>query len=167
MTPQELSMLGPYFRDGERFLNGTVIDWTTIDYQTMVWMVQLRTSLDAPIALIRGAHPNRPSAVDACCPSVPLGQVFMALTRLQRCSWGIYSGCSFHVDTREFDYLPSRWLAVKEQEEAQVKAAGLSELITSRKDGWLYLSYAHARAIEALALVCRIAEGKRAAPEAV
>lgn len=167
MTPQELVALGPYFREGERFLNGTVIDWNTIDYQTMFWVVQLRTSLDAPISLIRGAHPNRPSAVDACCPSVPLAQVFMALTRLQLCSWGIYSGCSFHVDTREFRYLPSRWLAVKEAEEHALISSGLRELITSRRDGWLYLSYAHPRAFEAVALVCRLAESKRATPEAV
>jgi hypothetical protein len=116
MTKAELASLA-YFKDGERFLNGQVVDWEPIAYRTMYWLAELRRLLDAPIHLIRGAHPNRPSAVDACCPSVPLAEVFLGLTRLPECSWGIYSGCSFHLDTREYERVPARWLAVKDAEE--------------------------------------------------
>jgi hypothetical protein len=166
MTEAELTMLDPFFRDGERYLNGQVIDWSTISYRTMFWLVQLRNQLQSPIRLIRGAHPNRPSAVDACCPSAPLAQIFMALTRLQQCSWGIYSGCSFHVDTREFSYLPARWLAVRPDEEVYLSGRGLTGLIVDRKDGWLYLSYAHPRALEAALLVCELAERQRGGRDA-
>ena len=161
MTQAELIMLGPYFRDGERLLNGRIVDWSTISYQTMCWMVQLRRAIDAPIRLIRGAHPNRPSAVDFCCPGVPLAQLFMVLTRIQRCSWGIYSGGSAHLDTREFEYLPARWLAVKPEEEVYLSGRGLTGLIYDRKDGWLYLSYAHPRSLEAVSLICELSEKRR------
>jgi len=161
MTPIELKAIGPWFRDGERYLNGTPIDWTPISYDTMFWMKVLRELLDAPIKLIRGAHPNRPSAVDATCSSVPLAQVYTALTRLQRVSWGIYSGNTFHLDTREFEYCPARWLAVHDHEEGILKQFGLGELETNRKDGWIYLNYHHPKALDAVNLVCRLAERPR------
>ena len=164
MTPAELQTLGPYFRPGERYLNGKPIDWNTIDYQTMFWMRKLREHLGAPIRLIRGAHTHQPTAVDACCPMVPMAQVFLALTRLQRCSWGIYSGASFHVDTRPFQYLPARWAAVKEDQEGLLKDAGLADLETYRKDGWIYLSFNDARALEGVRFVCELADGQRPAP---
>jgi hypothetical protein len=160
MTLAELAELG-YFRDGERFLNGQVIDWATIDAATMRAVAELRRLVDAPVHLIRGAHPNRPSAVDGCCPSVPLAAVFLALTRLQGCSWGIYSGCSFHVDMRAFERVPARWLAVKEREEHLLKTFGLDGLVTGRKDGWIYLAYGPAASLEAVTLICRLAEGQR------
>lgn len=163
MTSTELATLA-YFRDGERFLNGTVIDWSTIHYKTMYWMAELRRLLDAPIRLIRGAHPNRPEAVDACCPSVPLAEVYLALTRLPGCSWGVYSGCSFHLDTRAYEHVPARWLAVKENEERVLKEFGLRNLETSRRDGWIYLAYGPAASLEAVTLICRLAEGQRTAP---
>jgi hypothetical protein len=167
MTPAELQTLGPYFRPGERYLNGTPVEWTSIHYETMFWLKVLREHLDAPIHLIRGAHPHQPTAIDACCPSVPLAQVFLALTRVPRCSWGIYSGASFHVDCREFRFLPSRWLAVKLEEERLLKEFGLGELETARKGGWIYLSFNHPKALDAVNLVCRLADGKRTAPAAV
>lgn len=167
MTPAELQTLKPYFRDGERYLNGTLVDWSTISYETMFWIKQLREHLGESIRLIRGAHPNRPSAVDFCCPDVPMGQLFLALTRVQRGSWGIYSGASAHLDTREFDYLPARWLAVKESEDHLLKEFGLRELEASRKDGWIYLNYSHPKALDAVNLICRLAEGQRTSPTAV
>lgn len=167
MNPVELKNLGPYFREGERYLNGQAIDWSTISYETMHWLTQVREHLDAPVMLIRGAHPHQPTAVDWCCPGVPLAQVFLALTRVPRCSWGVYSGGSAHLDTRPCVALPARWMAVKIQEEELLKECGLAELETARKDGWIYLAYNHAKALDALVLVCRLAEGKRTAPAAV
>lgn len=164
MNQSELTSLGPYFRDGERLLNGQTVDWSTIHYETMFWLKQLREHLDAPIRLIRGAHPHQPTAVDACCPTVPLSHVFMGLTRLQRCSWGLYSGASFHVDTREFRYLPARWIAVKLEEERLLKEFDLADLETARKDGWIYLTFNHPKALDAVTLICRLADGKRTAP---
>lgn len=162
MTPAELQSLSPWFREGERFLNGTVIDWSDIAYRTMFWMVELRKRLDSPIHLIRGAHPGKPTAVDACCPGRPLSAVYMALTRLQECSWGVYSGNSFHLDTRPFEYVPARWMAVKGDEEGILADHGLQALVTSRKDGWVYLSYDHDRAFEGLSLVLELARRKAA-----
>lgn len=166
MQLHELALLGPEFRDGERFLNGTVVDWSEIDFETMQIVKQLRRTLDEPIHLIRGAHPNQPTAIDACCPALSLHQVFMALTRLQGCSWGVYSGGSFHLDTRPIQALPARWMAVKEAERYALHDAGLLELATSRKDGWIYLSFSHAHSFAGLSLVLDLAEKKRVGSEA-
>lgn len=164
MTPSQLKTLA-HFRDGERFLNGMVIDWSTIEYQTMFWLEQLRLTLDAPIRLIRGAHPTQPTAVDACCPDRSMGEIFLGLTRLPPCSWGIYSGASFHLDTRAFGYQPARWLAVKDDEENLLKQFSLTDLETGRKDGWLYLAFNHPKSLDAVNLICRVADGKRLQPE--
>jgi hypothetical protein len=129
-----------------------------VNYQTMFWMTHLREGLDAPLRLIRGPHPNRASAVDACCPDRHLAHVFLGLTRLPSCSWGVYSGGSFHVDTREYDYRPARWMAVKDSQAERLKEAGFADLVTSHKDGWLYLAYDHPQSFEALSLVFHLAE---------
>lgn len=163
MTSSDLQRLAPWFGERERYLNGRPVDWATIHYPTMAALRQLREHLHAPIALIRGAHPNRPEAVDACCPTLPLSRVVMGLTRLQGVSWGVYSGHSFHVDHRQVpaDGLPARWMAVKIEEEPILKEQGLDGLITSRAAGWAYLSWHHERSFDAMALVCLLAEGRR------
>lgn len=167
MTKDELVRLAPYFDESERFVNGAPVLWDSISIDTMLHVRILREVLAAPIWLIRGAHPNRPSAIDGCCPAVPLAQIFMALTRLQRCSWGIYSGNSFHIDTREYHDVPARWLAVKLEERPQLEAAGLGHLVSDRRDGWLYLDYGQADSLAAVRVVCRLAERPRAAPAGV
>lgn len=159
MTLQELATLR-YFRPDERYLNGQPIDWASISYRTLYWLDVLRAELGAPIRLIRGAHPHQPTAVDACCPARSLAEVYLALTRLPDCSWGIYSGASFHVDTREYETLPARWLAVRETEVPLLRECGLAELETGRRDGWVYLSYRHPRSLEAIGLICRLAAGE-------
>lgn len=162
MTLDELAALAPYFREGERYLNGTLIIWPDLHFRTMILVKTLRELLDAPIRLIRGPHPGKPTAIDACCPDRPLSQIFMALTRLQGCSWGVYSGNSFHLDLRDLVHgLPARWMAVKIEEEPTLKEHGLDGLITSRASGWAYLSWNHARSFEALGIVLRLADGKR------
>lgn len=158
MTLAELAAIGPWFHEGERYLNGKEIDWAVVNYKTMYWVKRLREMLDAPITLIRGPHPNRPEAVDACCPELPLSRVYLALTRIPECSWGVYSGNSFHIDTREYQYKPARWMAVKAGERGKLHDAGLSDLVTDHKDGWLYLAYDHPKAFQALSLVFQLAE---------
>lgn len=159
MTPDELKTL-TYFRDGERYLNNTQVDWSTIDYHTMQCVELLRQYLDEPIILIRGAHPNRPSAIDACCPKKPLSAVFLALTRLQYASWGIYSGGSFHIDVRTFHGYPARWAGIKIEEEGILKDRGLACLEAYRANGWIYLLYNHDLSLDGINLVCELS-GKR------
>lgn len=113
MTLTELALLSPYFRDGERLLNGTPVDWSQVAFEPMRQVFTLRNLLDEPVRLIRGAHPTRPDAVDFCVPTVPYKQLVMAVLRLP-CSYGFYSGASVHVDTRSGP--TARWLAVKENE---------------------------------------------------
>ena len=157
MTPFELNTL-KYFHDGERYLGGHVIDWSDIAYTTMFWLSKLRERLDSPIRLIRGAHPGKPTAVDFCCPGRPLSAVFLGLTRLQECSWGIYSGNSAHLDTRPYAYLPARWVAVKVDQEGILNDRGLAGLEGYRANGWIYLTYDHDLSFEAVKLVCELAE---------
>lgn len=164
MTAAELATL-THFRAGERFLNGQPVDWSTISYRTAYWLDVLRGLLGAPIVLIRGAHPHQPSAVDACCPERPLAEIYLALTRLPECSWGIYSGASFHVDTRQYETVPARWLAVKESEAHVLAEHGLAALETGRRDGWVYLAYGPAKSLEAVKLICELAEARRRQPQ--
>ncbi len=164
MTKTQLGTLA-FFRDGERFLDGTPIDWTPIHYETMQSLELLRRDLDAPISLIRGAHPgetdNKRTAVDACAPKVRLERVFMGLTRLPRVSFGLYSGNSFHIDLRA-QPKPARWMAVRELERMYLYDRDLHELVASKADGWLYLTWNHARSFEALNLVFELAARKSA-----
>lgn len=164
MQPWELAELAPYFREGERYLNGRPIDWAEVSFPTMRALYRLRELLDDKIILIRGPHPDptgtqpyKQTAIDACAPGVDLGQVAMALFRFQTISFGLYTGNSFHLDSRPFTREPARWLAIKASEEVQLAAQGLLGLITSRADGWTYLSWAHPRASEGLALVLALA----------
>jgi hypothetical protein len=159
MTPAQVESL-TFFHAGETFLNGRPIDWSAINYTTMFWMDQLRHRLDSAITLIRGAHPNRPEAVDACCPDLALSRVFMELCATPKISFGLYSGNSFHVDTRQYQYSPARWLAVKESEMGLLTDRKMSGLITSRKDGWIYLAWRDVRGFEALQMVVEAAEKK-------
>jgi hypothetical protein len=160
MTLDELRSLGSFFSATERTLDGKPVRWEDYSYATMRHIVLLREHLAAPIILIRGAHPGKPSAIDACCPSRPLAQVFMALTRLVGASWGIYSGRSFHVDTRPYEKLPARWLAIKDSEEQILQQRGLAALVAYRQGGWIYLSYDHPRSLDAVLLVCELADKK-------
>jgi len=168
-----LQSLAPYFREGERYLNGRVIDWTEVDYQTMSALFRLRELLDTRIMLIRGPHPDpdgtkpfKRTAIDACAPGADLGQVAMALFRFQTISFGLYSGNSFHIDTRPFKLEPARWLAIKPTEEVHLAERGLKELVSSRSDGWTYLNWSHPRASEGLALVLSLARRQAGAVSA-
>ncbi len=171
MTRQQLAVLAPYFREGERFLNGSVVEWATISFATMAQIRILRELMDSPVRLIRGAHPNRPEAVDACCPGRSMQEVFMQLTRLQEISWGIYSGNSFHIDTRVFRDVPARWMAIKDSEAGILRDRGLESVraVTrgAQDQGWIYLAWNHPRAFAALELVFELADGRRIGSETV
>lgn len=167
MTPAELRTL-KYFDDTERRLDGALVDWIVADYRTFWWIDDMRRRLHSPIYIIRETHPNRPGAVDGCCPGLSLAHVYMAgLSRIPSASFGLYSGGSWHIDFRE-DYgteerWPARWLAIKPTEVAQLTARGLAVLIQPQaegieKDGWVYLVWDHARSFEGLQFVCDLAE---------
>ena len=166
MDTLELATLA-YFRDGERYLNGQIIDWKDADYRVMWFVAALRRELDAPITLIRGNHGWQGTAVDWCCPGVSYKKVAMAVMRLPELSWGLYSGASVHMDRRPHTDLPARWLAVKAAERGVLQDEGLEDLITAEKDGWLYLVWRHEKSLDALALVVALAEGKRRLSEDV
>lgn len=164
MHHTQLRTLQPYFRDGERYLNGTLINWNEVAYPTMQAIYRLREVLDTRIILIRGPHPDpsgtkpyKATAVDACAPGVDLGYVAMMLFRMQHISFGLYSGNSFHIDSRPFEKEPARWLAMKPHEEIHLSERGLMALISTRADGWTYLNWSHPRASEGLALVLSLA----------
>lgn len=143
MTKAELVKLGPYFREGERRLDGQPVQWDSAVYRTARWLVVLRELLGSPVRIIRESHGHRPDAIDACVPGVALEQVYLALTRLPGVSFGIYSGGSFHIDTRAYDSTPARWMAVhaRPHDRALLTTRGLGHLVTAEKDGWLYLAY--------------------------
>lgn len=153
MTPAQLASL-TYFRDGERDLAGRTLDWTQGDYETLLWLEQIRRRLDSPISIIRLAHPGKPTAVDWCCPGVRYRQVVMAVLRLPSCSYGFYSGGAVHVDRREYSYLPARWLAVRPSQRAALQDRGLLHLAGTEANGWLYLAWD----FDALQLVIQLAE---------
>jgi len=172
VTPEELTKIGPWFRAGERYLNGTPVSWHAVSFPTMQALVQLRELLDSRILLIRGPHPDpdgtkpyKQTAIDACAPDVSLATVTMALFRLQGVSFGVYSGNSFHLDSRPFTTYPARWMALKTYEEPYLAEHQLQPLITSRADGWIYLAWSHPRSYEALTLVLSLAR-KQATPTA-
>ncbi|WP_447983774.1 hypothetical protein [Nitrospira sp. Nam74] len=167
MTPAELQRLAPYFSAGEQYVSGQPIEWSIVNFKTMMWLKALRQQLGQPILLIRGPHPNRPEAVDACCPALSLRRVFMELCRIPFCSWGLYSGNSFHLDTREYADLPARWLAVHTSERGTLVSAQLEDLVTSEKDGWLYLPWSHALSWKALEVMFVLADGKRGLPRMI
>src|ERR1041384_6154806 len=98
MTPAELTLLAPYFHEGERYLNGQLVDWATISFPTMQVVARLRAILDEPVKLIRGAPPDpdgtkpyKHTAVDLCVPGATLGHIAMGLFRMQDVSYGLYS----------------------------------------------------------------------------
>lgn len=161
MTPAEVLRLGPWFTEKERYVSGLPVEWSTVNFKTMLGMKTLREQLGSPIHLIRGPHPNRPDAVDACCPALSLRRVFMELCRLPFCSWGLYSGNSFHVDTRDYRDVPARWIAVHAYERPSLIAAHIEDLITSEKDGWLYLSWSHEFSWKALDVMFTLADLNR------
>ena len=173
MTPQQLADLKPYFQIGERYLNGRVVAWDEIAYPTMMAIRRLRELLDTRVILIRGPHPDpdgtkpyKLTAIDACAPGTDLGHVAMTLFRFQGISYGLYSGNSFHIDSRPFEKEPARWLALKPHEEVHLSERGLTSLITTRADGWTYLSWSHPRASEGLALVLSLARKQAGAVSA-
>lgn len=160
MTPDELAQL-TFFRDGERYLNGMPVEWSSVDAKTMQAIDHLRGYLDSPIKLIRGAHPHQATAVDACCPGRSLASVYLALTRLSSASWGIYSGNSFHLDNRAVSTWPARWMAIRESEVPALHAEKLSDLIAYSSNGWIYLKYNHELSLRGVAFVCDLSERHR------
>lgn len=165
MTPAEVLRLGPWFTEKERYVSGLPVEWATVNFKTMLGMKTLREQLGSPIHLIRGPHPNRPEAVDACCPALSLRRVFMELCRLPHCSWGLYSGNSFHLDTRDYVDAPARWLAVRTSERSELSARGFKNVITAERNGWLYLPWSHASSWDLLALVLALSDLKKASPK--
>lgn len=157
MTPNELKTL-VYFREGERDIYGNPIPWEEADYPTFFWLAKLRARLDSPITIIRHIHPNKPTAVDWCCPGRTYRDVVMETLRLPNMSYGFYSRNSVHIDRRAYDHLPARWLAVRPQEIMHVNDAGIRSQITGEANGWLYLAWTW----EALQLVIELAERKAA-----
>lgn len=153
MTPAQLASL-TFFRDGERDLAGRPLDWTQGDYETLFWLEHLRRRLDSPISIIRLAHPGKPTAVDWCCPGVRYRDLVMEVLRLPMASYGFYSGNAVHVDRREYQYLPARWLAIRPAQRASLHDRGLDHLAGNEANGWLYLAWHY----EALQLVVELAE---------
>jgi hypothetical protein len=162
MTPQELATLAPYFDATEKYTDGRRVDWSVVNYPTMQILWRLRAKMGQPVYLIRGPHPNRPEAVDATVPALPLGIVAMEVLRVP-CAAGVYSGNSVHLDTRPVNHpeLPARWLAIKPDEEPLLRYEGLDELIAERKPDWCYLKWTDPRGPHALKFVCQLAEAKR------
>ncbi len=157
MTTNELKTL-VYFRDGERDIYGNPIPWEEADYQTFYWLAKLRQRLDSSIQIIRHIHPNKPTAVDWCCPGRMYHDVVMETLRLPDMSYGFYSGNSVHIDRRVYDFLPARWLAVKPQERVHLTDASILSQVTGEANGWVYLAWSW----EALQLVIELADRKAA-----
>ena len=59
MTKAELAKLEPYFREGERRLDGQPVQWDSAVYRTARWLVVLRELLDSPVRIIRESHGHR------------------------------------------------------------------------------------------------------------
>lgn len=156
MTPAELKSL-TYFREGERNLSGVPLNYLQDgDYQTLFWLEQLRQRLDSPIQIIRLAHPGKPTAIDWCCTGRKYSDIVMECLRLPVCSYGFYSGNSVHIDRRDYQCLPARWLAIKENERHYLHDRGLERLAGSVANGWIYLAWNW----DALQLVIELSERK-------
>lgn len=156
MTPEELKTL-THFDDSEKLMNGQFVDWSKTGYMTAWWLDQLRLQLGSPIRIIRETHPNRADAIDACCPGRSMTQIFMALTRLPGVSWGVYSGNSFHIDTRSYETLPKRWLALKPKELYLVEGWGIPHIFAEGNQ-WAYFPFEHERSFDVLRLICNLSE---------
>jgi len=165
MTLVELNKL-TYFQMGEKDYVGNIVNWDDYLFKTMCYVDVLRLQVARPIALIRGAHPNRPEAVDATSQA-PLSRVTMELMRFSGVCWGVYTGNSFHIDTRalESNQIGARWMAIRKDEREFFEQAGFGDLIKTEADNWLYLTWSHDKALDALQLVCSIAEGRIKIPK--
>lgn len=165
MTDAELETLG-YFSKGEKDTAGKLIDWAPVSYATMKAMNVLRAQLGQSIQIIRATHPNRQDAVDAVS-SAPLSQVAMELARVQEISYGVYSGGSFHVDTRDYakmgKRLPNRWMAVRPSQRWILEESRLLDIITNETSEWIYLQWSNEKSLDALLMVCTLAEDVRKA----
>lgn len=155
-----------HFTEKDCYLGTTrVIEWAAFNARTMFAVDALRTALGSAIYIIRGPHPNRPEAIDACCPGRSMAEVFMQLCRLQGVSWGVYSGGSFHVDAREFEHVPARWFAVHSDESDRVQAVGLPVAYTAPIPGtakqWHYFAWDHPKAFDGLAVCLALSERVR------
>jgi len=155
-----------WFRHDKSYTNGRPIKWDSLDHETMQSLNEVRSILGSSILIIRGAHPGKPSALDACAPHVPLSEVFQVLTQLDKRRWGVYAGDSdrsrtgsFHLDHEPYQGLPPRWMAVKDADVPLVIKMELKHLIRYSADGWTYLRWTGTRAHDALELVFRLAAG--------
>lgn len=160
MTSAELISLSPYFKQGERYANGSAIDWSVMNFNTMQLAFMLRRKWEKPIVVVRGPHPNRPEAADFECIGLPLRIVAMDVLRLPAPGAGVYSAGSFHIDSRPLGAreLPKRWMAVRPHEENILHYEGLDHLITSKTSEWLYLEWSDEDSMAALAVVCRLSD---------
>lgn len=165
MTPFELKQC-KYFDQTEKYLGTSrLIDFSAFSASAMFALDQLRESLGSAVYILRGPHPNRPEAIDACCPGRSMEQVFMQLCRLQFVSWGVYSGNSFHLDARAFVGVPARWFAVHSSQSARVVSAGCpvvkSAQIPNGSNAWDYFAWDHPKAFEGLTICLEIARSAR------
>ena len=148
-----------YFSPLEKTLSGQQVAWDGYQYETMFWLDHLRAYLRSPITLIRGGAehgPNKLTCVDAVA-SAPFPSVVMALMRLPL-SWGVYEGGSFHLDMREYDTFPARWMAFRHNDERDqdLFRRGWGGLITNRKDGWCYLNWSHYSSFDAFSYLVKL-----------
>lgn len=171
MTDQEFSRLRHFYRH-ERRQDGKLIQWTAAHFLTFYWLDVLRERLGAPIEVIRETHLERKgapnpwdhTAVDFKPKRVPLWQAISVAERLDDVSLGWYATGSGHMDLRPYDpdrnELPARWLAIEPAQGVILEYEGLAELVTERTEAWWYLTWSHALSVDALKLVCRLADGR-------
>ena len=152
----------------ENTLDGKQVEWDGYHYETMAWMDILRQQLKFSITLIRGGAehgPTKLTCVDAVS-SAPFTSLVMSLMRLPAVSWGVYEGGSFHLDLREYDPLPARWMAFRDNEwrEQDLFRRGWGQLISGKKDGWIYLSWNHESSFMALDLLVKMNTAPQSQP---
>jgi len=159
MTPSQVQSLH-HFGLNERTWTGTPVAWEGYHYETMAWMDIFRQHLRVPISLIRGGvehGPNKLTCVDAVAHT-DFSRVVMGMMRLPGLSWGVYEGSSFHLDMRQYDSVPARWLAFRHNElrEKDLFRRGFGELISGRKDSWIYMNFNHVRSFDVLAYLVHL-----------
>lgn len=168
MTPNEVDKLA-YFLPNEKTLDGKPVVWEDYNVDTMHCVDTLRNQVARSITLIRGAHPKRLEAVDGTSQA-PLSRIAVELMRFSGVAWGVYTGNSFHIDTRSlkpYGQLGPRWMAIRREERAFFEQLGFGDLIKQEASNWLYLTWSHDKALEALQIVCSVAEGRIVIPKVV
>lgn len=137
MLPYQLTHL-QHFSQGERDLAGRLIDWNQYNFLTMQELDRLRSLIGSRCVLIRGAHPTKPTAIDAVWPDAPFEKVVMALLR-SGLSKGLYQGKSIHLDQQmRSDGLARVWLAFHADQQDRLFGLGYKVCYDYSADGWDY-----------------------------